>query len=242
MKLFLFILQLHSDYHLVNNMSLMKEMHFQYSLFNEIYDLCRNRLGMYSLDYNITKYMLCEMELPVTSLVSIGVHNNGRVLKLLLEKKLECDEHFKEVVTFIRGEGIAELDLMELDKILNEFPYGMFFGLYFYKCLAGCDDPYTPTIMCQKHSIDNVLKYYKNVNNFIEDALECGIYDGNFSFLQNLYENMRYFEIQFTFSTTKKHDNLIEWLQDAIDNFDREDSLLEEKMCYSKTLDIVRLF
>lgn len=229
-----------------------KEIRIKYALYDEIHDLCRDRLGTYYFDYDIMKYMLCGMGLPVTSLKSIGSNNNGRVLKLLLEQKLECDKKFKEVVTYIQEKGIKELNLMELDDILKVFPYNnMFFATYFYKCLIGSTSSLHSAETLQRQPINNVFVYYKDVNNFIEDALECGIYDGNYPFLENLYEHMKELGIPFTFTSSKKRESLIKWLHCQIDTYDlcySEDPLDEnddpqdEKLCYEKTLKIVQHF
>lgn len=45
--------------------------------------------------------MSCNIEVAVTSIALFGVHNTGKVLKSLLEKKLECDKKFSEVVSYI---------------------------------------------------------------------------------------------------------------------------------------------
>lgn len=42
------------------------------------------------------------MKILVKSLITMGIEYNIRVLKLLLEQKLECDKIFKEVVQLKR--------------------------------------------------------------------------------------------------------------------------------------------
>lgn len=227
------------DYQQVNSMTDKKIVDFKYTFYDEIFNLCLHRLGLYFLDYDIMKYMLCEMEIPVTSLKSIGVHVDAKVLKLIVEKKLECDKRFGEIETYIREKGIEELNLMELDDILKEFNYGIFFGTYFYRCLIG---KLSILDTDKKHSINNILRYYKNVNNFIEDALECGIYDGHYPFLKILSDIKTELNIPFTF--TKKCEKLIAWLHDAIDNYELFDDKNPQKAkeCYEKTLVIVQWF
>lgn len=94
--------------------------------------------------------------------------------------------------------------------------------------------------MNQTHSLNNVLKHYKNINHLIEDALECETYDGNFSFVKDLHELIAQLNIPFKFTSSKKHNSLIEWLHDTIENY--TDHLLEERICYEKTLNIVQCF
>lgn len=80
--------------------------------------------------------MLCDMELRVTSLVSVCPHNNRcSVLKLLLDQKHECDRRFKKIVTYIEEKGIKVLNLMEIHDILKEFPHNI---TYYYKYHIGC--------------------------------------------------------------------------------------------------------
>lgn len=210
----------------------LAEIQLKYSLYDEIHDFYRSLLGSYILDYDYTKYILCNMELPVTSIKRVGACTNEDVWKLLLQQKLECDKRFNEVVTYIQYKNIEELDLMELDSILKEFPYNMFFATYFYKCLIG-SLYILPSAASQKHSINNVLKHYKNVNNFIEDALECGIYDGNYPFLGKLHKLINELGISFTMS----RDDWINWLNNEIDSSDGN-----EKVYHEKTLEIVRCF
>lgn len=191
-----------------------KEIHFKYSLYDEISDLCREHLGIYYSDYEIMKYMLCEMELAVTSLKSIGFNNNCKVLKLLLEKKLECD--------------------------LKQFPHNLFFWKIFLQMSCWNPDNYTYK---QEREIFNwkcteTLQKYKQ---FHWGCFRiCNLW-WKIPFLKSFHDNMREFNILFIFRTSKKHDNLMDWLYDAINNytlFNEE----EGKICYEKTFDIVYQF
>lgn len=81
-------------------------LHLKYSFNDEFYDTCRKYFGLCYLDYNRVEFLLCETELSVTSLSSVGLSNNGNTWKLLLEKKLECDKKSNDIVTYIESNGI----------------------------------------------------------------------------------------------------------------------------------------
>lgn len=69
-------------------------------------------------------------------------------------------------------------------------------------------------------------------------SLEYAPYDGNHEFLKDLYANVKEVHITFTFSSSKKTENVIAWLVDAIDNYEIFDTEhpLEDILMYKTTL------
>lgn len=72
--------------------------------------------------------------------------------------------------------------------------------------------------------------------------MECGIYDGDNPFFRKLYEYINELNIPFTLNTSKICDCLMKWLNSEIDILDGDENLVEEKICYEKTLSMVLCF
>lgn len=55
------------------------------------------RLDYLQVFYDMAKFILCNLELPVTNMTAIGTYINEDALLFLLEKKLQCDKHLSDI-------------------------------------------------------------------------------------------------------------------------------------------------
>lgn len=187
-----------------------KDVLAKYSVHNNFQNTCEQFLKNKS-DSNVVTYIINNLEVPIPDIRIINLNNfcERSVLNSLLSRKLQCDRNFSAVLTYIRGNDIHELNLMELDSILNLFTFNMFFRVCFIKCLTGSCINIKPF---EKHPISNINANYKNIICLIEDMVEFAVYEANYQFLNILHSAIIELKIPFIFSTSEKENQLYEWL------------------------------
>lgn len=207
-----------------------KDVLAKYSVHSELQTTCEQCLRN-QFDSNLVSYIMNNLEVPISDIQIITLNNcDQSTLNTLLNKKLQCDRNFSAVLTYIRGSGIEELSLFQLDSILDLFTFNMFFRIYFFKCLTGNNINIKPY---EKHPITNVNVNYKNIISFIEDMVECAVYEGNYQFLSTLHSKIIELKIPFILSSREKEIELLHWIYCTMSNTSDE----EKKKIYEQTFD-----
>lgn len=206
---------------------------FKYQVHDEMQNICRRYMNL-CLNFNEIPYIVCCLDTPVTRITAVcGAHKDINVLRLLLKKKLDCDQLFNYILHFLQMRNIKEITICELDRIFSEdFPIHINYRMHFSKALINNSTFESPSMFNEKYPLSNVRQYLRSIESLIEEALTEAVFQFRYSFIENLHSVLKELNISYTYSqpnnssssiptVNSKPTDLLEWLQEAYKNYSK---------------------